>query len=280
MDNPEQNPMPIPASNELGEGASLLAAEGAFVQPAVQGFPPWKGWDVLAVAGSAVALVFLCSVLAVGVARLVTAGRHVPVSELATNPLVLIGAQIVAYPIVLFFMIMVVGSRSDEGFWQAMRWNWTAARAPLFFIGGVMVAIVVNFASEFLPVPKSTPMDNYFQQTVGAYVTAAFGVTLAPLLEELFFRGMLYPTMRRLIGVVPGVLFTATMFAAIHGAQLSYAWAPLLSIFVVGIIFTVVREKTGSVAASFVMHVGYNLALFGAMWIASDHFRHLEKVVG
>ena len=60
---------------------------------------------------------------------------------------------------------------------------------------------------------------------------------------------------------------------------MGYAWAPLLSIFVVGIVFTVVRERTESVAASFLMHCGYNLALFGLLWIGSDHFRHLDKVV-
>jgi membrane protease YdiL (CAAX protease family) len=200
------------------------------------------------------------------------------VSELATNTLVLIGGQVAAYPIVVFFMAAVVRAKSDEGFWQAIRWKWPGALAAAFLLGGVVFALLVDFASEYLPIPKSLPVDKYFNETAGAYLMAVFGVTLAPLLEELFFRGMLYPTMRRAIGMTPAVLFTATMFAFIHGAQLGYAWAPLLSIFVVGVVFTVVREKTGSVAASFVMHSGYNLALFGMLWFASDHFRHLEKV--
>ena len=51
-------------------------------------------------------------------------------------------------------------------------------------------------------------------------------------------------------------------------------------IFVVGVVFTVVRAKRNSVASSFLMHCGYNLALFSALWISSDHFRHLEKVTG
>jgi membrane protease YdiL (CAAX protease family) len=78
--------------------------------------------------------------------------------------------------------------------------------------------------------------------------------------------------------VTPAVLLTATLFAFIHGAQLGYAWAPLLSIFVVGVVFTVVRERTGSVASSFLTHCGYNLTLFGLLWFGSDGFRHLEKV--
>ena len=39
---------------------------------------------------------------------------------------------------------------------------------------------------------------------------ATFGVTLAPLLEELFFRGLFYPLVRRSVGVTPAVLLTAT----------------------------------------------------------------------
>jgi membrane protease YdiL (CAAX protease family) len=103
---------------------------------------------------------------------------------------------------------------------------------------------------------------------------------LAPLLEELFFRGFLYPSLRRGFGLTVGVLLTALAFAAIHGAQLGYAWAPVFSIFIVGVVFTMVRVRTNSVAASFLMHCGYNFALFAALWVASDHYRHLEKVTG
>ena len=121
-------------------------------------------------------------------------------------------------------------------------------------------------------------MDKFFSDITGAYLMAVFGITLAPLLEELFFRGMLYPLIRRAWGVAPGVVLTGAAFASIHGAQLGYAWGPLLSIFVVGVVFTLVRERTDSVAASFLMHCGYNFTLFGMLWVGSDHFRHLEKV--
>jgi membrane protease YdiL (CAAX protease family) len=60
---------------------------------------------------------------------------------------------------------------------------------------------------------------------------------------------------------------------------LGYAWGPILSIFVVGLVFTLTRVRTNSVASSFLMHVGYNSALFTLLWIASDHFRHLDKVL-
>ncbi|HZD32349.1 MAG TPA: type II CAAX endopeptidase family protein [Candidatus Angelobacter sp.] len=288
MSDAKQEPLELPEPL-AGEGVPVAATPGdefaagavdhlQLTQAPVEAFPPWSGWDVLAVVGFTTASIFVCSMIALGIARLATAGRHVTVSELASNTSVIIGAQIAAYPVVILFMMTLVGGKSGEKFWQAIRWRWPGAAGLRFLISGLALALMVEFISRFLPIPPSLPVDKYFGEITGAYLMSAFGVTLAPLLEELFFRGMLYPLMRRTAGVTVAVLFTATMFALIHGAQLGYAWAPLLSIFVVGVVFTLVREKTGSVAASFLTHCGYNLALFGMLWVGSDHFRHLEKV--
>ena len=142
---------------------------------------------------------------------------------------------------------------------------------------GIVLAVVIDGLSRFLPIPKSVPMDKYFTDAASAYLMAIFGMTLAPLLEELFFRGLLYPVLRRAFSLTIAIVLTAAAFAAIHGTQLGYAWAPILSIFVVGVVFTVTRVRTNSVASSFLMHCGYNFALFGMLWLASDHYRHLEK---
>ena len=241
-------------------------------------FPPWSGWDVAAVLCFTLAAVFLFSMAALGVAHILSRAQHVPWSDLASSPIVVIGSQVAAYPVVIAFMIMLVRAKSRESFWQAIRWNWPGPAMLRFLVAGFGFAFAVEFASRWLPIPKSLPVDKFFSETAGAYLMAAFGVTLAPLLEELFFRGMLYPVLRRGLGVMVAVLVTAGAFASIHGAQLGYAWGPLLSIFVVGVVFTLVREKTNSVAASFLVHCGYNLALFATLWVGSDHFRHLEKV--
>jgi hypothetical protein len=180
----------------------------------------------------------------------------------------------------MLFIFILVRTRTREPFGQAIQWHWPGVSAPGFILGGSVLAVVIESLARYLPIPKSLPMDSYFHDATSAYLMAGFGITLAPLLEELFFRGLLYPLLRRGMGLVTAVLLTAAAFAAIHGAQLGYAWAPVLSIFVVGVVFTVVRVRTNSVASSFLMHCGYNFALFGLLWIASDHYRHLEKVAG
>ena len=242
-------------------------------------FPPWSGWDVGAVLAFTVTAIILCSSIALGIAHVLTRKQHLSVTELASSTIVIIGSQIAAYPAVILFMMMLVRKKSRDGFWRSIHWSWPGTSAPAFLLGGVILAFVVEFASRWLPIPKSLPVDKFFSDMTGAYLMALFGITLAPLLEELFFRGMLYPLIRKNAGVNVALLFTAATFALIHGAQLGYAWAPLLSIFVVGVVFTLVRQRTESVAASFLMHCGYNLALFGSLWFASDHFRHLEKAL-
>jgi len=286
MIDPEQEPLErlIPETENVTPSSETLTsmqpaiADGAFVPPRRDVFPSWSVWDAMAVLGFTVAAIVLFSIIALGIAHVVTSKHHVSVGDLATNPIVVIGSQLAAYPVVIVFMIAVVGGKSDESFWRAIRWNWPGPAALGFFVAGTLFAAVVEFASRLMPIPKSLPVDKFFSDATGAYLMVAFGVTLAPLLEELFFRGLLYPLLRRSWGVTAGVVVTAGAFACIHGIQLGWAWAPVLAIFVVGIVLTLVRERSNSVGASFLMHCGYNATLFALLWVGSDHFRHLERV--
>jgi len=289
MTDPEQEPLDpsttpeksAPTWDDVPYGMPTVPAAGEFgptPRLPARPFPAWSIGDVIAVLGFTVAAILGFSVVALGVAHIATSGRHVAMSNLATSPFVVIGAQVAAYPIVIFFMMVLVRARSGAPFWQAIGWNWPGGSTPGFLLSGILFALLVEYCSRWLPIPKSLPVDKFFSDATGAYLMAGFGITLAPLLEELFFRGMLYPLLRRAWGIAAGVLVTAVAFAGIHGAQLGYAWGPLLSIFVVGVVFTLVRQLADSVAASFLMHCGYNSTLFGILWFASDHFRHLERV--
>ncbi len=276
-------PNPLPDPNQSTPSAAPEEySERPQLTPALpqKPFPAWTGWDVIAVLVFTLVAIFLCTLLALFVARDIPRYHNATFAELTTNAAIVIGAQMAAYPVVLLFIFFIVRSRSRQRFGRGIHWNWPGMLAPAFLAGGIILALVIESLARYLPIPKSLPMDTYFRDAASAYMMAGFGITLAPLLEEMFFRGLLYPLLDRGFGVVVGVLLTATAFAAIHGAQLGYAWAPVLSIFIVGVVFTVVRVRTNSVATSFLMHCGYNLALFTALWLGSDHFHHLEKVAG
>ena len=84
------------------------------------------------------------------------------------------------------------------------------------------------------------------------------GVLVAPLVEETIFRGFLYPVIARQLGTIAGVAITGTLFGLMHAAQLWGGWGQIALLILVGIVLTWVRARTGSVAASFFVHLGYN----------------------
>ena len=120
---------------------------------------------------------------------------------------------------------------------------------------------------------------------------AAFGIFIAPVVEELFFRGFIYPALERFFnrflfpafdlafGSALSIIVTAAAFSLLHEGQLAHAWVPLLVLFSVGVVLTLVRARTNSVATCVLVHMGYNGVLFGMLFYFTDGFRHLEKAV-
>ena len=68
------------------------------------------------------------------------------------------------------------------------------------------MCFVLSWVGALLPVPRHLPIERFFETARQATITSIFAVTLAPLMEELFFRGLLYPTLARWLGQLTGVL--------------------------------------------------------------------------
>jgi membrane protease YdiL (CAAX protease family) len=90
--------------------------------------------------------------------------------------------------------------------------------------------------------------------TLGMASTVFMASILAPFAEEFIFRGFLYGVTKRFFGILPGILFTSAMFAAIH-----MNLAALPALFVLAICLNLAYESTGSLAVPMVMHAVFNL---------------------
>jgi len=239
--------------------------------------PVWSGWDVVMILVVAILGIFIFGTLIS--AALTMTGHSVPTSSPAVLRVMLL-AQFLSYVVVLLFMHALVVQHYHRRFADALRWHWPREHRWLaYLLGGMALAVVVQLVAALLPIPKTLPIDKYFQSRSAAYIMSAFGISMAPLVEELFFRGFLYPVLARRLGIAIGVALTAFGFALVHASQLANAWAPLLVLFMVGMVFTVVRVMTRNVAPGFLMHVGYNFMLFCMLYVATDHFRHMERML-
>jgi membrane protease YdiL (CAAX protease family) len=102
------------------------------------------------------------------------------------------------------------------------------------------------------------PIEELFRYKNTAMLFMAMAVLVAPLVEETVFRGYLYPLFAKTFGVATSVILTGILFGLMHGAQLGWTWGLVSVLIVVGVIFTLARARTGSVFASFLLHLGYN----------------------
>jgi uncharacterized protein len=247
----------------------------AQLTPAPTENPVWTGWDVLQIAGLTLLTLFL-SQLAIVLAARHFFYAHESWLEVAQKPSLAILSELLTYVAVALYMILLLEGKYRARFWKAIRWNWPRTAAWSFMGIGVLM-LGLDALGKFLPMPKNTPFDQFFARPSDAYLTVAFAITLGPLMEELFFRGFLYPVIARRLGAFWGILLTALPFGLIHAVQYGYAWGAVLIIFLVGVVLTAVRAKTKSVASSFLAHVGYNGTLMVLAAIATDGFRHMEK---
>jgi membrane protease YdiL (CAAX protease family) len=267
MEN-EQQPQ-SPESPPLGDTVASLDLRSADESP-------WTAWDVLLIA---IMFVFSDFVATACAAVYFLRVHHESLEELASDTRIIIPAQLVAYAITFLLMYLIITQGHHRPFWRGMRWLWPPGGVAVvgLVVTGVPLALGISYLETVLPMPTHVPFERLFTSVNAAYVMGVLAVVIAPFMEELFFRGFLYPVLRRL-GPGLAVVLTALAFAGVHGAQYGWAWAAVLLMFIVGLVLTMARALTGSVAPGFLIHVGYNLTLFVLLYFSTDHFRHLERI--
>lgn len=96
-------------------------------------------------------------------------------------------------------------------------------------------------------------------------------VFLAPILEELFFRGVLFPILRDKFNLWIGVLGSAVTFSIFHAlayGNIVTMSGAFIGAFVFGIIASLLDNKTNNVIPSIIMHMIVNASILGILVIA------------
>ena len=244
-------------------------------------------------------------------------GTETP-EQLLREPRLLIPSMAAAYLIAGAILWAVFTFVWRQPFSRGLHWNFSVVRRRWvrLLIGGVVLSLVVQLLSNYLPVPKSLPIDDFFRTPGDVWLVALFGTFLAPLFEELAFRGFLLPSLASawdwlrgqrpqatalpisiddsyvspvttgadrdprwsVVALVVSCTLTSIGFALVHADQLAHAWAPLAVLFGVSLVLCGVRLRTQSLAASTLIHATYNGTIFTILFIATGGFRHLDKI--
>ena len=128
--------------------------------------------------------------------------------------------------------------------------------------GAAVTQLVLTIANQVNDQPVETPKQlPDIQPGLEVFLAGIAVVIVAPIAEELFFRGFIYQAMRRWRrpwpGVTQAIVFSAIVFAIAHVSPII-----MPSIFVLGVILAYVFEKRASVVATMASHIAYNLIGF------------------
>lgn len=87
-------------------------------------------------------------------------------------------------------------------------------------------------------------------------------VVIAPVAEEVLFRGYLYGKLRNTVPIWVAILIVSIVFAVIHGQ-----WNVGIDVFILSVVACVLREVTGSIWAGILLHMLKNGLAFYLLFI-------------
>lgn len=95
-------------------------------------------------------------------------------------------------------------------------------------------------------------------------------VILPPLTEEILVRGFLYGSLKKHWPKLRAMLVTSGLFAAAHlqiGNGVPLLWVAAIDTFILSLVLIYLRDKTGSLAASIMLHMIKNGLAFAALFL-------------
>ncbi|HWQ58534.1 MAG TPA: CPBP family intramembrane glutamic endopeptidase [Clostridia bacterium] len=125
-------------------------------------------------------------------------------------------------------------------------------------LGGACLAGFIGTMLDLLPIPESV-WEQYESQSAMLGGTGALAIIasilVAPIAEEVFFRGLVYTRLRRAMPSIAAALISSLIFGLLHQQLIWVCYA-----FAVGLAMAAVFERTLSTRATIAVHLAFNLA--------------------
>jgi membrane protease YdiL (CAAX protease family) len=223
----------------------------------------WNGWIVIA--GIATAIVML------GIGTLIPALFDPGLETTAGRDAAQLGVGLALGGTALIFALMDAGGRLRGAFTRL-----GLGRIVLRTLGMAALAWFAYLVIARLAVPLLQPEQQDVTNELGtdensvlSIAVAAFLIVIvAPLAEELFFRGFMYAGLRRSLPLWPAALISALVWGSLHLGGGNVGVAIQLSIF--GVILAWLYERSGTLWAPIFAHTLNNTIAFTLLVVGVD----------
>lgn len=122
---------------------------------------------------------------------------------------------------------------------------------------GLLVVVAIIASSIGVQAPENPDASNGVEMLsfMGCFwYTFALSVVLAPIVEEVVFRGILFPAISRRYGTIMGVIVSSLVFTLVHINPIQ-----MLSVLPLGIYLAIMYRRTGSIYPGMILHATWNL---------------------
>lgn len=183
---------------------------------------------------------------------------------------------IVAAAIYILTLVVVLGvpwwarkrrtSKGELGVASTPSWLDIGLAPAGFIVYFILSALLVYLAGLLIPSIDMQEVQNVgFSSLTERYeVALAFFslVIVAPLAEELLFRGYLYGKLRKSVPIWAAIIMTSLVFAVVHGQ-----WNVAIDVFALSLVMCGLREVTGSIWSGVILHTIKNGLAFYLLFI-------------
>jgi membrane protease YdiL (CAAX protease family) len=145
---------------------------------------------------------------------------------------------------------------------------------PVILLIGVFIYTLLNIFRLEVPPQPIVGLFLAEENVALLFVSSIIASLVGPVIEEIFFRGVMYNAVKRKLGVFRAVLITSVLFSFLHTHAATYFLVGFVPITILGITLAYLYEKTGSLIPSITLHVLNNLGSV-IMVFAFKYFNNL-----
>lgn len=127
----------------------------------------------------------------------------------------------------------------------------------LILLSAITACIGANQLLTIIRLDEIFPGYKQFEQAIfggSILIQVLAAVILAPIIEELLFRGLVFKRLNSYVGRIPAMLISSVFFGAYHGNVVQGVYA-----FIVGMLFVYIYDKYKTIWAPNLAHVIANL---------------------
>jgi membrane protease YdiL (CAAX protease family) len=264
---------PLP-EDERGEPPVTGPSDIPAAPPASPSTERWLAWlDVVKAIGLWIMSVLVLAVVPLLVLapyliyRIATVGPSVITPDAIKSDKWLLFYSVVgiipAHLLTLYLAYLVVTEGGQRPFWKAVRWEWPERITPgMAVLLSVLIAVVLYglaWGVTTLYGGEKTDLDLLIESSIYTRIATAFlAFATAPLVEEVIYRGVIYPAVEKVMGMGFAIAVVSLLFAGVHVWQYRSNVAVIVVITLLSITLTVARAVTGKLLPSFIIHLIFN----------------------